>query len=99
MLLTSSGGHRITYGWQVGISHPTGILSCYRPQTKFAKVMFLHLFVILFTGGVCLSACWDTTATPPPWDQTPPLGPDAPPPGAETATAVDGTHPTGMHSC
>ena len=24
------------------------------------KVIFLHLFVILFTGGVCLSACWDT---------------------------------------
>ena len=57
----------------------------YRPQTKFAKVMFLHLSVILFTGGVCLSACWDTTTSslPPPrtrhtprpcthpWDQTP----------------------------
>ena len=30
------------------------ILTClyYRPQTKFAKVMFLHLSVILFTGGV-----------------------------------------------
>ena len=26
-----------------------------------AKVIFLHLSVILFTGGVCLSACWDTT--------------------------------------
>ena len=39
-----------------------------------AKVIFLHLFVILFTGGdVCLSACWDTT----PLDQTPP-GADTP---------------------
>ena len=27
--------------------------SCYHPQTKFAKVMFLHQYVILFTGG-CL---------------------------------------------
>ena len=27
----------------------------------WGKVIFLHLFVILFTGGVCLSACWDTT--------------------------------------
>ena len=27
----------------------------YRPQTKFAKVMFLHLSVILFTGGVSAS--------------------------------------------
>ena len=29
-------------------------------QTKLAKVMFLHVSVILSTGGgVCLSACWD----------------------------------------
>ena len=92
---------------------------------EVAKVMFLHLSVILSTGGgICLSACWDTT---PPQDQAPgtrytplgpgppdqappprgqvPLGPDTPPdqtpppPGAETATAADGTHPTGMHSC
>ena len=27
----------------------------YRPQTKFAKVMFLHLSVILFTGGACMA--------------------------------------------
>ena len=26
----------------------------YRPQTKFAKVMFLHVSVILPTGGGCL---------------------------------------------
>ena len=48
----------------------------------------------------------------PPWEQTPPgadtpLGTDTPqsrhPPGSrpppDTATAADGTHPTGMHSC
>ena len=55
-----------------------------------AKVMFLLQFVILFTGGgVCLSACWDTT--PPradtPQEQTPPRA-DTPreqtPPGADT---------------
>ena len=40
-------------------------------RNEVAKVMFLHLSVILFTpgvGGVCLSACWDTTplgSTPP----------------------------------
>ena len=33
---------------------------------------------------------------PPPPEQTPP---QAPPPPQETATAADGTHPTGMHSC
>ena len=41
-----------------------------------AKVIFLHLSVILFTGGVCLSACWDATTTPlprrpPPTKETP----------------------------
>ena len=40
--------------------------------------MFLHLSVILsFFGGVCLSACWDTT----PWADTP----------QQTAATVDGT--------
>ena len=29
-----------------------------------AKVMFLLVSVILSTGGVCLSACWDTATTP-----------------------------------
>ena len=37
------------------------------------KVMFLHLSLILFTGGEVYT----------PW----------------VATAADGTHPTGMHSC
>ena len=45
-----------------------------------AKVIFLHLFVILFTGGVCLSACWDTT----PQDQTPPDQADTPSDQADT---------------
>ena len=72
----------------------------YRPQTKFAKVMFLHLSVSHSVHrGVCLSARWNT-----PRDQAPPgpdnpPGPGTPPPGAETATAADGTHPTGMYSC
>ena len=49
-------------------------------------------------GGVCLSACWDTTPLtrhPPPRSR--------PPPGAEHARrygqCVGGTHPTGMQSC
>ena len=28
----------------------------YRPQTKFAKVMFLQVSVILSTGGACMVA-------------------------------------------
>ena len=70
----------------------------YRPQRSWGKVIFPQACVILFTGGVCLSACWDTTPsgtdTPEqtPWEQTPPcpLGADTPPtpradpPGADT---------------
>ena len=40
--------------------------SHYRPQTKLRKGYVLHLSVILSTGGVCPSACWDT-----PWADTP----------------------------
>ena len=41
----------------------------YCPQRSWGKIMFLHVCVILFTGGVCLSACWDTH---PPWQGRPP---------------------------
>ena len=46
----------------------------YRPQTKFAKVMFLHLSVShsVHGGGVCLSACWDTHPSRLPWEQISP---------------------------
>ena len=49
----------------------------------WGKVIFLHLFVILFTGGgVCLSACWDTPpGPPPPGPATSPPG-TSPPPGS-----------------
>ena len=29
----------------------------YCPQTKLRKLIFLHLSVILFTGGLCIPAC------------------------------------------
>ena len=66
-----------------------------------AKVIFLHLlsFCSQGGGGFCLSACWDTTPSPPgagtpldqtspqtrhpPWEQTPP-GPGTHPPGPGT---------------
>ena len=69
----------------------------YWPQRSWSKVMFLQASVILSTGGICLSACWDTP---------PPLGPDTPPrpdtPRKQTPAygqRAAGTHPTGMHSC
>ena len=50
----------------------------YLPQRSWGKVMFLHVSVILFTWGVCLSACWDTTHL---WEQNPPE--QTPPPGVD----------------
>ena len=63
------------------------------PQRSCGKVMFLHLSVILSTEGVWQILPWaNAPLGRPPQRQTPPLG-DIPP---GTATAVDGTHPTGM---
>ena len=60
----------------------------YRPQRSCGKAMFSQASVILFTG----ERLWQThpllADTPLPVGRHPP-----------TATAADGTHPTGMHSC
>ena len=64
----------------------------YRPQRSWNKVMFLQASVILSTGGgVCLSACWDTThqAGTPLLEQTPPRA-DTPTPREQTPL---GRHP------
>ena len=71
----------IKHSWMVNTN-------CYRPQHSCDKVMFLHMSVILFTGG-------RVSARPPPLGQTPPGRHPLPP---QTATAADGTHRTGMHS-
>ena len=41
----------------------TGEKNFYRPQRSWGKEMFLQASVILLTGGVCLSVCWDITPT------------------------------------
>ena len=56
-----------------------------------AKVMFLHLSVILFTGGDCLSVCWTT-----PLPRRPPLCQGDPRPAKETSPAKE-TPPSGPH--
>ena len=76
--------------------------------TKLRRLCFYTCLSFCSQGGVCLSACWDTTP-PPRGRQAPRTGAGTPrtrhpprpgtPPGAEMATAADGTHPTGMHSC
>ena len=78
----------------------SNILEFLPSATKLRRLCF-HTCLSFCTQGVCLSACCDTlpgyTQEPPgpgiPRDQAPP------PPAAETDTAADGTHPTGMHSC
>ena len=58
------------------INHLDPTFPCfYRPQRSWGKVIFSQASVILFTrGGVCLSACWDTT----PGKETPPGKESAP---------------------
>ena len=60
-----------------GISKHEGLLL---PANEvWDKVIFLHLFVIMFTRGVCLSACWETPLLGrPPCQGDPPL-PGRPP--------------------
>ena len=82
----------------------------YRLQRSSGKVMFLHLSVILSTVWVVAGRHPPDRQKHPP-GQTPParhsprqtLSWAHTPPGRHphpmTATAVDGTHPTGMHSC
>ena len=44
----------------------------YHPQRSCGKVMFLRLSVILFTGGICPGACWDSPPGRHPPGHTPP---------------------------
>ena len=75
--------------WKAGGCHLTEKPSCvFTVHNKVAKVMFLHVCVCP-QGGVPGNVPRGTRYTP--RDQV------HPPP--ETATVVDGTHPTGMHSC
>ena len=76
------------------------MISLITVRNEVAKAMFLHLSVILSTGGggVWLSACWVTVS--PPGAATPPPSPGSRHlPEEGTPTPADGTHPTGMHSC
>ena len=74
----------------------------YRPQTKFAKVMFLHVSVILSTGGGVPGQVHppepgnlDTDQVHPPGTRYTPR----PVYAGRYGQQAGGTHPTGMHSC
>ena len=72
-------------------------------RNEVAKVMFLQACVCPHGGGGwCLPQCmlgYPPRANTPQGADTPPSHPGADTPPGETATAADGTHPTGMHSC
>ena len=71
----------------------------YRPQHSCGKVMFLHLSVShsVHRRGVVVYPSMHRGRHPPGQTDIPAYtGADTPLP---TATAADGTHPTGMHSC
>ena len=78
----------------------------YHLQTKFAKVMFLHVSVILSGGGVSQHALQVSRPTPKGEVEGSGRGGCLLRGGAYSvgglpamATAAGGTHPTGMHSC
>ena len=75
-------------------SDPQSLLHPFLPSANevWGKVMFLHLSVILFGGGVYPSMNGAGGSCP---------GGCLPPPPTPTQTAFEagGTHPTGMHSC
>ena len=79
--------------WRKGFVVPRFVnyLNFYRPQRSWGKVIFLQASVILFTGGVCLSACWVP-------DQAGITSPGAEYTG-RNGQQVGGMHPTGMQSC
>ena len=71
--------------------------SHYRPQTKFPKVMFLHVSVILSGGGsasvYARIPCPPGAEPPPPGAY--PLGPDPPGPGTPQTRPRPGPDPPG----
>ena len=71
-------------------TYPTGMLSCYRPQQSWGKAMFLHVYVILFTGGGG-SASVHAGIQPPPGTRHPPPGPGTP----QEQTSPPGPGPSG----
>ena len=82
----------------------------YRPQTKLRRGNFLHLSVSHSVHGGCLPQCMlgyippgETPQADTPWTDTPRQTPHGQTPldrhPQQTATAADGTHPTGMFSC
>ena len=53
-VLTSSGGHQITCGWQQGGTHPTGMLSClfFKQIMHNTKHAFCRPYENFYFGGV-----------------------------------------------
>ena len=98
-------------GWLRTVDKRAGrtLLECFLVTGRnevVAKVIFLHLFVILFTGGFSSRENPPCQGEPPLPGRTPPRQGEPPrsrhPPRKQTPAyglRAAGTHPTGMHSC
>ena len=53
MVLTPSGGHRNTYGWQAGGTHPTEMLSCFiiTARKQSLRRLCFHRCLSVHRGG------------------------------------------------
>ena len=96
----------------VGGMHPTGMHSCQivistwdNKYEIFINLLLLSATVVAerlcFQGCLSTGRCTSPLGRHPPARQTPPSRhpPGQTPPQPKMATAADGTHPTGMHSC
>ena len=81
------------------LCHSLSLNYFYRPQTKFAKVMFLHVSVCPRVGGVPGQV--PPGQVHPPWAGTSPRAGTLFPPQCMLGYGqqAGGTHPTGMYSC
>ena len=75
------------------------VLNFYRPQDEVAKVMFSQACVCPRGGGAWSWGVPGPRGVPTPGGVWSRGGAWSWGEGGETATAADGTHPTGMHSC
>ena len=86
------------YGRQADSTHPTGILSCYRPKRSFGQGNIFTPVCHSVHGGGGWGVVPDQH-NPPSWDQTPPRdqtppGPDPPEPDPPPGTADSGIRST-----
>ena len=44
LVLTPNGSHHSTYDWQVGSTHPTGMLSCFHDEFNWLETVLVLFY-------------------------------------------------------